>query len=786
MESWVFRVLGPFDVVGPKGWVQMRSARQRTILAMLVLNANRLVVAERLIDGVWPESPPATAREQIYTCISRLRRALAAAGLDDRIRTRYPGYLLKVRNGELDLNAFERQVEACIETADNVVPTGEGVAGMRSALLLFRGDPFANVDSEVMRWAAQRIVERKMLLTERYIAAELQLNMHQEALAELAELVSEHPLHERLRALQMTALHQAGRRAEALTVYQKIRRELVSQLGIEPGEELRAVHVRILSDEGRSGGTAGTVRRGPVPRLLPREPGCFDARTKQLRQVRERVLAWAAAGRGGLVAISGRAGVGKTAFARQVGQELASCFEDGQLYADLVDREARPVSPGHVLGSFLRELGLSMDSIPQSVDERAEIYRSLLAGRRLLVLLDGATTEEQVSQLLPTDPTSLAVVTSRPRLGGLVGGLHVHLDPPDVDGAIKMLETMIGWDRVAAEPRAARELVLQCGRLPYALRLAAARLSSRPHWTIGRLTERLGDDCRRLDELSYHGYGVREIIMASYAALDPVDRCLFDRLALCPRPSFPEWVCAPLLDCDPDDALEALERLVDVQLVQASQDITGCRYYLDDLVMLVARDRIAMQQTGERDAAQRRLIATWLSLIDEVNRSDRGKILGQLGASAARYPLPRRWIRRLMPDPLAWLDRERSSIETAMRQAIEIEGEDMCWDLAVGVVVSRRNQHPSGADADRVSPDGAAAGVAESACQVMLRAGGSLDKIQSHLVRTRLKVADAGESAEPFAVAVIPASSGAGDGLVCDRSEPVSRDASCCNDHQLS
>lgn len=738
MDSWVFRVLGPFEVAGPQGRVRMRSARERKILAILVLNANHLVVAQRLIDGVWPEAPPATARDQIYTCISRLRRALAAAGLGDRIRTRHPGYLLEVWDGELDLNAFEREVEACLEAPGNVVPTGERAARMRGALRLFKGDPFANVDGEVMRWAAQRILERKMLLTERYIAAELALNMHQAALADLAELVSEHPLQERLRVLQMTALHQAGRRAEALAVYQEIRRELVDQLGVEPSEELRAVHVRILSDEGQFSGGVRTARSQPIPNLLPREPAYyFGARTEQLRHACEQVLTWAAAGRGGVVAISGRAGVGKTAFARQVGRELASCFEDGQLYAELVDRKAQPVSPGQVLGCFLHALGMSIDAIPQSVDERAEIYRSLLAGRRLLILLDGAAAEEQVSQLLPAGPASLAVVTSRPRLGGLVGGLHIHLDPPDADGAIKMLETMIGRDRVAAEPGAARELVVQCGRLPYALRLAAARLSSRPHWTIGRLTERLGDDCRRLDELSYRGCGVRESIMASYAALDPIDGCLFDRLALCPRPNFPEWVCAPLLDRDPDYALEALERLVDVQLVEASRDITGCRYYLDDLVMLVARERITLQQKAEREAAQRRLIAAWLYLIDEVNRRDRGEIRRQLGVSAARYPLPGRWVRRLMPDPIAWLDRERSSIEAAMRQAIEIEADDMCWDLAVGVVVSRRNQHLSGAEAGEIAPDAGVAVIADDVCRMMLRIGSSPDKIQSHLERTR-------------------------------------------------
>lgn len=693
MANWVFRVLGQFEVVGPNGPMRMRSARERTILARLVLNANHLVVTERLIDAVWPESPPVTARDQIYTCICRLRKALADVGLVDRLITRHPGYLLTIRNGELDLDAFEQQVKVCMAAVDNTAVTREGLMEMRNALQLFSGDPFVNVASQTIQSAAQRILERKMLLAERCIAAELQLNMYNEALADLAELVSEHPLQERLRVLQMTALHRAGRRVEALALYEETRRELIDQLGVEPCAELRAAHMSVLSDRGEPCISSSTVQRKLATRLFPPELQDFNARTQELSQVCKQVLTWTAAGRGGLVAISGQAGVGKTAFARLLTSELTDYFENGQLYAELVDEKAQPVSSTQVLESFLRALGMGRDSIPQNPGERAEVYQSLIAGRRLLILLDGATAEKQVWPLLPGNSTSLVVVTSRARLGGLIGALHVHLDLPDVDAGVRMLETMIGRDRVAAEPMQTRTLVQQCGRLPYALRFAAARLNSRPHWTIDQMTERLADECHRLDELSYRDRGVRESIMESYDALDPIAQRLFDHLPLCPAPNFPAWVCAPLLDSDPDYALEALERLVDIQLVEVSRDIVDYRYQVGDLVMLVARERMALHGPGERNAAQRRLIATCLYLIDEVNSSERRKILGLTGASATRRPLPRHWVRRLMPNPLTWMDRELPIIETAVRHAIEIGAGDMCWDLAVGVAVFRTNQH---------------------------------------------------------------------------------------------
>ena len=220
MVTWTFRVLGPLDVTGPRGAVRLNSSRERTILAVLALNANRLVAAQRLVDAIWAEAPPAMAREQIYICISHLRRALARAGLPDRIATRHPGYLLRVLQDELDLHAFEQRVDAATSAAKSGRPVGELATVLHSALEVFPGEPFADVDSQLVRSAAVHLLERRMSVVEERIDAETRMNLHHEVLDELAALVAEYPLRERLRALQMIALHRAGRRAEALAAYQ--------------------------------------------------------------------------------------------------------------------------------------------------------------------------------------------------------------------------------------------------------------------------------------------------------------------------------------------------------------------------------------------------------------------------------------------------------------------------------------------------------------------------------------------------------------------------------------
>jgi DNA-binding SARP family transcriptional activator len=259
--SWVFRVLGPLDVGGPVGAPSFTSARERTILAMLLLEANRAVSVDRLVDAVWDESPPHTARGQIQICVSRLRRTLADAGLPDRIVTRPPGYLLWVEEGEFDLHAFDRFVTTGRQAAHEH-RAAESAEALRAALDMFAGVPLGDVDSRIVQSVVRRILDRKMIATEECIEAELAIGAHQEVIGELTELVRENPLRERLLALQMAALHRAGRPGEALAVYQEARRTLINELGVEPGNVLRALQMKILNDEDDDGQTSPTSPGG--------------------------------------------------------------------------------------------------------------------------------------------------------------------------------------------------------------------------------------------------------------------------------------------------------------------------------------------------------------------------------------------------------------------------------------------------------------------------------------------------------------------------------------------
>ncbi|MEV0388570.1 BTAD domain-containing putative transcriptional regulator [Nonomuraea sp. NPDC050643] len=670
----------------------LTSARQRVVLATLLLEANRLVSVDRLIDAVWDDNPPSTARGQIQTCVSRLRRALDDAGLDDMIETRPPGYLFRVGDGALDMHVFER-LHAEGRSAAQGERLEEAVETLRRALALWRGTPLADVDSRLVRSAGTRLAESRLSVIEECVEAELRLDRHHEVISELMALVAEHPLRERLRAQLMTALCQAGRPAEALEAYLLARNELVQELGIEPGEELRQLHSEILSGGSPSLHTPARPPAEPLvitqpaaPRLLPSTITDFACREELAAALKDSLYAVddnAPAMK--IVAISGKGGVGKTTLALHVAHAVAEMFPDGQLYAELRGVDATPTSPQRALERFLRALGVPGAVVPSTLGECAEMYRDRLAGRRVLVLLDGAADEEQVRALLPGSASCAVIVTSRARLAGLPGAGQIYLDALDTEQGMQMLEKMTGRERTRAEPSNALTLVRQCGGLPLALRVAAARLTARPHWTVGQLTERLSDEEHRLDELVYAGQGIRANIAVSYESLDPPARRLFRALALPATAEFPGWIAAPLLDCDVDEAAEILESLVDAQLVDVRRIAGGgARYRFHDLIRVFARERITLTDPPEERAlALQRVLSTWLFLLDEAHRREYGGDYTIIHGPAPRCPLPPHWVNRELERPLDWMEFERASLLGAIGQAADIGATDICWDLAL-------------------------------------------------------------------------------------------------------
>ncbi|BBH67850.1 SARP family transcriptional regulator [Actinoplanes sp. OR16] len=660
------------------------------MLALLALNANRQVSVDRLVDAVWDEDAPSTARGQIQICVSRLRRALKTAGLPDRITTRPPGYALRIEDGELDLQVFESLVTEGLAAAKHEDTKADAVRALEQALAIFAGEPLADIDCRLLRSVAMRLEERRLGATEEYIDLQLQLGRHHEVIDDLMSLVAEHPLRGRLRALQMTALHHAGRQADALATFQEARRELIDKIGVEPGAELRQLQMEILTSD--TDGAPEDLPAAPdpvlVPRLLPPDIADFTNRTETVAEVRDLVRA-AGSDDGSatpvIVAISGKGGVGKTRFALRTAHELAAQFPDGQLYAEVRDSDGRPVSPERVLGRFLRALGVPGSAIPDEIDECVALYRDRLAGRRVMVLLDDATDEAQILPLLPGSGRCLVMVTSRTRLGGLSGAHRIHLDVFQPGSAVALLERLLGHERVVAEPTYALELVNQCGGLPLALRVAAARLNARPHWPIGRLVERLRDEKHRLDGLAYAGSDIRSSINVSFEDLDDDGRLLLARLTLCETAEFPDWVAGPLLDWDVDTAADVLDSLVDAQLLDVVRTAGGTRYRLHELIRMFARERLATDPTAERLAALRRLIAGWLFLSDEAHRRAYGGNYTLIHGGSPRRELSAGLVDRILADPMQWLDDERTSLLTVIGQAADIGDHESCWDLALSM-----------------------------------------------------------------------------------------------------
>jgi DNA-binding SARP family transcriptional activator len=686
-------ILGTLEVRGPGGSLVLTAPRQRTALAMFLLEPNRVVSIDRLVSAVWDEEPPMTARAQIRICVSVLRRLLAEIGVPDAIITRPPGYLLRVADGELDAQRFDQLVvrAQAIHAEGNLA---EAATAYRAALGLWRGEPLADVDSSLVRGAATRLGERRLAISAEWIDIELRLRRHNEVIGELMALVVRHPLGERLRAQLMVALCQAGRQAEALEVYRDARAAFRRELGLEPGAELRQLELSIL--RGTHETAPPPADRPVVPRLLPRDLSEFTGRGELLDRLGRDLAAGpgdATTARVTLVTISGKPGVGKTALAVHLAHRLQAEFPDGQLYARLQGADTAPIHPGQILERLLGALGVTGSAVPDEVDDRAQLYRDLLAGRRMLIVLDDAAGEDQVRPLLPDSDTCAVIVTGTPRLTGLPGAEHVNLDVLDHAAAVQLLTTVLGRERVSAEPAEADLLVRLCGGLPLALRIAAARLAARPHWRIATLVGRLQDERRRLDQLVHGGLEVRHSISVAYHSLPAAARRLFRRLGLLTAPDFAAWVAAPLLDVTLAEAEDLLDLLVDVQLLDVDRGGRGdtTRYRFHDLVRVYSRDLLIEEECPtERDAALARTLGGWLFLAGEAHRRAGGADNGLLPGTAARWPLPVHTTCQIHVAPMKWFERERCALLAGIRQAAEANLHETCWELALTSVTLYR------------------------------------------------------------------------------------------------
>jgi DNA-binding SARP family transcriptional activator/Tfp pilus assembly protein PilF len=678
--------------------VPIAAAKQRVLIAVLALAAGQPVTVERLITCLWDEQPPDTARNTLQNYVLRLRRTLAVDAEPGPLVSSPAGYRLDVDPDRVDVHRFRTLVRSARSTAAAGEPES-AAALLDEALALWRGEPLAEVPSEVLhREVVPGLVEQRLAALEQRIDLDLDRGRHAERITELVGLTTEHPLRERAWAQLMLALYRSGRTAEALDAYRQAGKILSEEFGIDSGPELHTLHQAILTGDPTltitdpAPGPSSQPSPAPrvVPRQLPAPTGRFVGRGSELDHLSARLDAAAGAPMMVISAIGGTAGIGKTALALYWGHQHAEEFPDGQLYVNLrgFDPTGAPLPPMTALRRFLTGLGVPAQDVPADPDEQVAFYRSQLAGRRMLVVLDNARDAEQVRPLLPGAPGCLVLVTSRDQLAGLValdGAVPLTLDLLTQDEAHDLLIRHLGHDRVARERTVADELIDLCARLPLALNIAAAHAALHPNRPLAAFADELRDTHRRLDALTTGEAtaDVRAVFSWSYHTLTPGSARVFRLLGVHPGPDISLLAAAGLAGHDPDSTRHTLDELTRAHLI--IEHAPG-RYTVHDLLRAYAADQAHAQDSDvEREAALRRVIDFYLH-----TASGASHLLAPHRTPIRLDPPAPGTTPRSLPHPqaaLAWLDSEYPGLLAAQQAAATCAWHLTVWQLAWSLTV---------------------------------------------------------------------------------------------------
>jgi DNA-binding SARP family transcriptional activator/tetratricopeptide (TPR) repeat protein len=699
------RLLGPVEVLTGDRQVALGSPKERTVLAALATDAGRVVGMDTLVDRVWGQRTPADPRPTLYVYIARIRRALReAAGGRQRVHRRSGGYLLDVDPSIVDANRFRGLVDQA--RGSGALADAERAAMLREALALWRGEALAGLPGD---WAARvRDGWRRQRLDAvvAWAAAERAAGDPVAPLGPLADLVDEHPMDESLVAALMRALWAAGRQAEALRRYATLRARLADELGVDPATDLRRLHEAMLRHDPlpatpadlavASGTISADFRQGyrrntkidrererergrGVPAQLPLGVAGFAARRAELAALDAAIVAAEDGSGGGVSTITGTAGVGKTALAVRWAQRVRHRFPDGQLYVNLrgFDPGGPAVGPDDAVRGLLDALGVPPARVPAGLAAGAGLYRSLLGGRRILVLLDNARDAAQVRPLLPGGPPAFAVVTSRNRLSSLVaieGARAVPLDVLTAAESRELLAGRLGADRVAAEPAAVDDLIELTAGLPLALAVTAARAAGSP----GTRLAGLASQARRTGALDAFRGGdaaadVRAVFSWSYRALPAGPARLFRLLGLLPGADATVAALASLAGVAPPQARPLIADLADAHLVA---ECLPDRFGPHDLIRLYATEL----GEGTDRAAVARLVDHYLSTAYAADRL----LFPHRQPIPAQPPAPGVTPADLADrdEALAWFTAERPAIVAAVRQAARAGLPAHAWRLA--------------------------------------------------------------------------------------------------------
>ncbi len=577
-----FEVLGPVRVRYGDAPVNTGSPQQRGMLACLLLRAGHTVTAPELIQALWGDDPPHAALAAVRTYASRLRKVLGG----DVLVSESGGYALRLGDSWFDVDAAQKwagEAERARGAGDRV----RALTLLDRALGLWRGEPLAGLPGPYVEEQGPRLEEWRLQLVEVRCELRLELGRHGEAVAELTALTAAHPLRERLRELLMLALYRSGRQAEALAVYADTRRLLADELGVDPRPELSELQMRILqADVEPAQSVESAVPLLVRPYQLPPDISDFVGHDDTLQRIGAHLSAGADAWMRTVV-VTGLAGVGKSSLAVHAAHAARREFPDGQLYADLGGAGPQPpAEPESVLGAFLRALGVPDSAIPDGVEERAALFRSVLDRHRVLIVLDNARDAAQVRPLLPAAQGCATLVTSRVRMPDLPGAYPVDLGVLSPQEAMRLFSGIVGRERVEAEREAAMEVVTACGCLPFAIRTAANRIAARPTWSVSALARRLTGEVFGPVSPKVLDLNLLEVFAPSYRQLAPAQARAFRLLGLTTGVDVPLAAAAALLGADEDTTAELLESLVDRSLVESP---APGRYRMHPLLHAYAR-----------------------------------------------------------------------------------------------------------------------------------------------------------------------------------------------------
>jgi DNA-binding SARP family transcriptional activator/tetratricopeptide (TPR) repeat protein len=734
-------VLGPVTAWEGDEELRLGQPRQQAVLGILAMRANRVISRSELVDAVWGNEPPPSAEGGIYTYIAGLRRIIepgrSARGQGRILVSTGAGYVLHLVPGQPDAVAFEQHVGRARQLRKGGDPAG-AVTSLDAALGLWRGTAFAAVPGPFAESERARLAELRWMAAEERADVLLALGRHEEVVPDLTAMVAAQPLRERMRGLLMIALYRGGRQAEALRVYQEGKRVLAEELGIDPGLDLTRIHQQITTMDpalnpagapggengaGRADGAAGasgtvpTPRDGgragrdgpggpggqaaagpgkpgawpaaqgvPKPAQLPLDPQAFSGRQDELRAMQAIVPAGRsrAGDSVGVIVISGTAGVGKTALAVRFGRQVAKRFPDGQLYVNLrgVDPARPPMEPTVALWYLLAGLGVPSHRFGTSAEERAAMYRSLVDGKRILVMLDNAASATQVRPLLPGSPGCLVVVTSRNDLAGLVadqGAALVTLDVLSHAEPREILARRLGRDRVAAEPEAADEIVEECARLPLALSIAVGRAAGRAGQPLAELAAELRNAKGRLDaiEAGDAATDMRAVLSWSYDQLSEPAARMFRLIGLHPGPDISVPAAASLAGISRAEAGAALRELARTHML--AEHLPG-RFTFHDLLRAYAADLAERCDTEQdRQAATHRMLDHYLhTAMAAAQRFSPFRSPLRL-AAAQPGVLPGEVVDK--EQAMAWFDAENFVLLALIRYAYANEFDTHAWQL---------------------------------------------------------------------------------------------------------